>query len=451
MNRKLLEKNNVYQNKELEGFITSLEDRYNIVNEVDKFKDLVNFSGNKNSPYHDWFKYREGFSHGLVNKIINSNYLEENEFILDPFCGSGTAVVEAALKGYHSFGIDINPMSSFITNVKSNSYNKKEINKIEEYISDFLTSVSANKNINVNNYEDVLRYFKEEKLKALISIKKQIEKIEENKIKNLFLLGYLAIIEKASDRKRDGNGLRIKETKISDVRDFYIEKMRKIKKDILFYSIDNNLNNEAKTGNAINLNKHVKEFSGKYNLKAGMILYSPPYANSFNYFQSYKLELRLGGFVDKIKEIKELKKEAIYSFVASKKEPSSTNKYIKELAKEIKNAIPKKEKKTGKRDSRTRKVPDMIKGYFGDMEKVMAESARVLNEGGKCYIVVDQSSYLGIVVPTDLLLASLAEKYGFEVEEIKTCREATTSPQQLSKYPYLNDILRESIVVLKNK
>ena len=93
----------------------------------------------------------------------------------------------------------------------------------------------------------------------------------------------------------------------------------------------------------------------------------------------------------------------------------------------------------------------MIRGYFTDMEQVIAESSKVLTSGKKCYIVVDQSAYLGRIVPTDLFLAAIAEDYDFNVNEIIICRQAKTSGQQIQLYPYLADSLRESIVVLEKR
>ena len=130
-------------------------------------------------------------------------------------------------------------------------------------------------------------------------------------------------------------------------------------------------------------------------------------------------------------------------------ERDGIREFIGWMSDEIETAIPEKEARTGRKDARTRKVPKMIKGYFSDMEKVIAQSAEVLPSGKKCCIVVDQSAYLGRIVPTDLFLAAIAEDYGFKVNEIIVCRNAKTSGQQIRLYPYLKDSLRESIVVLE--
>ena len=121
------------------------------------------------------------------------------------------------------------------------------------------------------------------------------------------------------------------------------------------------------------------------------------------------------------------------------------------LADEVANAIPIKENKTGKKDLRTRKVPKMLKGYFTDMDCVLQACSDILTSGGYCGIVVDQSSYLGKIIPTDLLLAYFGEQHGFEVKNIIVCRRAKTSSQQMNAFPYLKECLRESIVVLQRK
>ena len=96
-------------------------------------------------------------------------------------------------------------------------------------------------------------------------------------------------------------------------------------------------------------------------------------------------------------------------------------------------------------------MPNMLRGYFTDMGKVLSELYQALDQNGYCYIVVDQSAYVGVIVPTDVILANIAESIGFEVENIIICRKAATSVQQRKAYPYLVSTLRESIVCLQKK
>lgn len=65
-----------------------------------------------------------------------------------------------------------------------------------------------------------------------------------------------------------------------------------------------------------------------------------------------------------------------------------------------------------------------------------------------CTIVVSNSSYGGIVVPTDLLFSIFAEKIGFEVSRIEVARYIITSSQQYN-ITKEQKLLRESVICLK--
>ena len=65
------------------------------------------------------------------------------------------------------------------------------------------------------------------------------------------------------------------------------------------------------------------------------------------------------------------------------------------------------------------------------------------------HIVVDQSAYVGIPIPTDLIFGKIGEEIGFTIDSISVCRKANTSGQQLKKFPFLKNLLRESIVNLR--
>ena len=73
----------------------------------------------------------------------------------------------------------------------------------------------------------------------------------------------------------------------------------------------------------------------------------------------------------------------------------------------------------------------------------------VLEKDGFCSIVVGNSSYGGVVFPTDLILASYAEDIGFSVDKLEVDRYIITSSQQYFKTINSRKFLRESIVCLK--
>ena len=67
---------------------------------------------------HGLHEYRGKFNPQVVRAIGNLIGLEEGEWVLDPFCGSGTTLLEAAHIGWNALGYDINPLGALIANAK---------------------------------------------------------------------------------------------------------------------------------------------------------------------------------------------------------------------------------------------------------------------------------------------------------------------------------------------
>lgn len=444
----------IYSDQKLQKFVYNLENRFHVHDETEHFGQLVNFSRNVDIPYHNWFRYREGFSHTLIRELLQKSKIKKDEYVLDPFCGSGTTVVEAALNGFSGIGMDINPMAAFISRVKCRSYTDEEISRVRQLLKNLPETLHNQRTPEdyIKKYQEVQKFFNNNNFERLMTVRHWIDtekKVTGSEIYELLLCAYICVIEEISDRKRDGNGLKSRASKVCDVEQYFAAKLKRMTDDIEKHRISDGLQSSVIYGNAMKLSETVGRYSAITGKTLGTIMFSPPYANSFDYFESYKMEVILGDYAENMKDIGEYRQQAVESFVGRNDPRTKVREFVELMSEEIEAAIPEKEKRTGKRDTRTRKVPKMIKGYFTDMEKVIAESSEVLNENKKCYIVVDQSAYLGKIVPTDLFLAAIAEDYGFLVEEIIICRKARTSTQQIQRYPYLKDSLRESIVILK--
>ena len=53
----------------------------------------------------------------IARKLLNQHGVEGG-WLLDPYCGTGTSLVEASLFGMHSVGCDINPLVRLIATAK---------------------------------------------------------------------------------------------------------------------------------------------------------------------------------------------------------------------------------------------------------------------------------------------------------------------------------------------
>ena len=66
--------------------------------------------------------YPARFINEIPKHLIEEIGCPEGTIILDPFCGSGTTLVEAQRHGFDSVGIDLNPIACLISRVKRSLY-----------------------------------------------------------------------------------------------------------------------------------------------------------------------------------------------------------------------------------------------------------------------------------------------------------------------------------------
>ena len=67
---------------------------------------------------HGLHEYRGKFNPQIVRAAINLVGLDERARIWDPFCGSGTVLLEARHQGFDAMGVDLNPLAIAIANAK---------------------------------------------------------------------------------------------------------------------------------------------------------------------------------------------------------------------------------------------------------------------------------------------------------------------------------------------
>ena len=86
----------------------------------------------------------EYFLDSHTDKFKKEVYFHKNDIILDPFCGSGTTLVQASELGMHSVGIDVSVFNALISNCKVTKFDlidvQKEINRITFALKAFLAN-----------------------------------------------------------------------------------------------------------------------------------------------------------------------------------------------------------------------------------------------------------------------------------------------------------------------
>jgi hypothetical protein len=67
---------------------------------------------------HDWYRFVLSFPPHLVRKYLEKFAVGRNSMVPDPFCGTGTTLVECKKLGIPSAGIEANPVAAFASGVK---------------------------------------------------------------------------------------------------------------------------------------------------------------------------------------------------------------------------------------------------------------------------------------------------------------------------------------------
>lgn len=422
------------------------EEKFNVIYPESSnatYVSLMNYSDEMDKPFQRWYRYKEGYSTELVQAIIKEYNTNPEGIILDPFMGSGTTLLAASKLGLKSIGFEVNPFSYFLSRLKLKNYTQEFIEEFRKsYLRLLKISIDNNDEFELpllstskNVFDENIRHFYmgfKNLIKSDLSI--------SDDIKDLLMLGWLSCLEYISNYKKSGNGLKKRKyvnpriITIDDICNIlnnqYSNMYEDMKNNNIVYNVD--LYNDT----CLNM-KNIKDkaISG--------IIFSPPYANCFDYTEIYKLELWFGDFVKEYSDLKKLRLKSLRSHLNGV-DLNTENVELKTID-FLENLIPMIEEK----ELWSKKIPSMLRCYFHDMFTLLEDCYRVLEDDGFCSIIVSNSAYGGIIVPTDLILADYAEKIGFEVDKIEVDRYIITSSQQYEATKENKQFLRESLICLK--
>lgn len=372
--------------------------------------------------------------------------------VLDPFCGSGTTLVEAGIRGAYAIGGDISPLAVLITSAKCvggtekwhpSAYLETVVGKARKLAPEF--TVQLNKGEGepcLGMHYTWKNWFNSEQLGPLIAIRDAIKGSRVSSDQKTFSLAVLSSIVKACSYLNED------EIKVR----FDHDKTPADPYEIFSKSYVAAVSSQA------SLSKKYAETGAKFSVyessasklpiasnSVNRIITSPPYVNAIDYTMAHKYNLFALGLLEPedyknhCREYIGVTERAVRA-VDIQNLPSIDNMLVRSVIENL------QAQNTGTAKNRAYVVAQ----YFTGMLESFKEAFRIMREGGLYILVVGENNRIcGVTVPTAEILGQLAELSGFEVEVSFYHQLANRSSMRLSRSATGGTISREHVYVFR--
>jgi DNA modification methylase len=307
--------------------------------------------------------YPAKFIGDIPAAFLRALHVPKGTAILDPFCGSGTTLVEAQRAGYEAIGVDLNPIACLISRVKTAPLADGFLRAAEQ-LADKAEQSQAVRPFAIPNVD---HWFKKDVQKAVGALASELHSGEFSAWSDALRLALSSILVRVSNQDSDTryaavekdvghaevfNAFRQASRKLNDAlaaRDWRMTKCSVIESDVLRVE-------------PTQINKPV-----------GCVITSPPYPNAYEYWLYHKYRMWWLGF-----------------------DPLAV-----------------KEQEIGARAHFFKKNHHTAEMFEDQMHETLSLVRRVLVDGGHLCVVVGRSKIHGQVIDNGTMLYELARRMGF--------------------------------------
>jgi hypothetical protein len=411
---------------------------------------------------HDWYRFVLSFPPHLVRSYLERFGIGPGATVLDPFCGTGTTLVECKKLGIKSVGIERNPMARFASKVKVNwSLSPDDLMDHASVIGGLTSRSLSGQGI---EYFDLPLFSESAKAKpslrtltadaSKLLLRDSISPIPLHK--TLVLLNELR--RNQDERFSEHEQLALAKTIVFGISNLHFGPevgvgraksdapvVRKWLENVRTMAMDlQALGERSRTESSVYQADSRDPGRILPPKSVDAVITSPPYPNEKDYTRTTRLESVILGFMHNRGDLQSIKKDLLCSNSRTVYKSDADhllvadNPEIQSLA----DAIEQRRIELGKTSGFERMYARVTRAYFGGMNRHLAGLRNILRPGALlAYVVGDQASYLRVMIRTGQLLASIAASLGYEVVSIDLFRTrlATASGERL----------REEVVVLR--
>jgi DNA modification methylase len=397
---------------------------------------------------HDWYRFVLSFPPHLVRVYLDRFGLTAKDCVLDPFAGAGTTLVECRKQGIPSIGIEANPMAQFACQTKLTwDVNPPALVDHAYQIADqarreltWFPGDGLRHALPAASEKVLLRNSISPKpLHKALLLLKQIERCQDLQfIAHEKLALAKAVVGSASNLRFAPEASVVRAREDAPVIDLWLQAVESMAADLRSVAGLLQIKAQVHTGDA-RLPQQVLSPNS-----IDVVITSPPYPNEKDYTRNTRLESVLLGFIRDRTDLRQVKEHLLRS--------NSRNIYIRDTDDQhikgfpeimaLAETIDRRRAELGKTSGFSRLYSRVVKLYFGGMATHFKELRPLLRPGAQlAYVVGDQASFLGVLIPTGKLLATIAESLGYTVTNIDLFRTRRAASTNLA--------LKEEVVVLQ--
>ena len=399
---------------------------------------------------HGWYRFVLSYPPHLVRTYAERFGLGPSDLLLDPFCGTGTTLVEAKKLGIPSEGIEALPMPHLAASAKTDwTVEPTGLEQHAERVADRALAALVCDGVSdaplpSPNGCHPLRTLPEAAQKLLVA--RSISPLPLHK--TLTLLKSMAEVEQPIYSAHErvalaaalvggiGNLRFGPEVGVGRIRPDaavvapWRSRVRRMAADIRALADRREVESRVHLGDARDAEAWIAPKS------VSAVITSPPYPNEKDYTRTVRLESVILGLLDERKDLRESKKTLVRSNTRGVYRDDTDDEWVEGNAnvQEIARRIESRRIRAGKNSGFERLYHRVTKLYFGGMLRHFKSLAPCLRPGARlAYVVGDQASYLRVMIRTGELLAEIAESVGYEIEGIDLfrTRAATATRSQL--------------------
>lgn len=357
--------------------------------------------------------------------LNNSVFSSEGDTVLDPFCGTGTVLLEASVANRNAIGIDVNPLAALISKIKTTKLDIDELkNVLDDIVIEFETYKKSKKRYHIPKISNLEYWYDSKTIRKLSKIKDIVSKIDNIDIKEFYQIVFSLCCKKFSYADpRISVPVRINKDKFIQGHPLYesaVKKMNYIKKNEVFEFFIEQANKNIKRleeyihstkGNSVKvkvINADLKNFDTslieKENIQ--LILTSPPYVSAQKYIRASSLSLQwleLSNYT-----IAELDKKSI----GRERFPISQYEELHLLGFENVDSV------LSKIYQKNKLRAYITYAYLVEMQKLIAIFYNLLKNDSYLIMVIGNNKIAGYEFFTHRYLQEIAENIGFQTNLI---------------------------------